>query len=503
MERSFIKNLNKTEISVSEKQYYLEKYILYNLKKSFQSTGETLFTEYIISNKESEATRFDAVIPRDWKGLKGPIIVEIKNEIKKESFEKITQNINRLSSSNIKTFLIIVNKDFVDSIDFLDYQNTWNQIIGSKIKLVIWDTNKLNENILARFNDLEEPSYSELEKSSYKDAITQKNNKNIEEENIGLLKNSFKSEKVVLFLGSGVSKEYELPLWEELIQGLSNNVINIIENLHYLEKDMLNKELSNLLGSNPILAANYLESGILNNSSTLTETNEVKNKFYPQLQSVLYQKYKSNSYPSTQLKYLAKGIIESYNKNGIQKVITYNYDDLLQQELNKTDESFKFQTVFERPSADINDFPIYHVHGFLPKDEKLYPNYKMEDQELIFTEESYFKLQKNEESWRNNVQVEALKNHTVIMLGLSLNDPNLRRLLIETRQSTETKNYILLRSASKNDSEYLSVLEEEVSSKFLTLHHQILEGNFKKLGVEVLWYENHGDVAGILKQIFS
>nr|WP_244965126.1 SIR2 family protein [Planococcus koreensis] len=265
---------------------------------------------------------------------------------------------------------------------------------------------------------------------------------------------------------------------------------------------MLKKELNYLLGSNTLLAANYLESGISNPEAELGEPNYRK-EFNQRLRGVLYEKYEEPSNSDSQLKEIAEKIVSSKKNRGITKVITYNYDDLLQREIKKANPDFEIETVFRGDVAQSNRFPIYHVHGFLPEDDSKYKEYEIKDQEIVFTEKSYFDLQQlKNKSERNRVQSKALRRNIVVMVGLSLNDPNLRRLLLETEKEAEVKTYVLLHSHSIKKSKYLKDLKTQVGNRFLERHHQILRQNLLKLGVDVIWYENHEDVVKILKQIF-
>lgn len=509
MEEKPFEKLQNKDVPISEKQYMFEKYILHHFLKEFKLKKETIFTDYVVKTTDHSSLKFDAILPKDWKMLKGPILLEMRKNINKNIFSKIARNVNSLPKNEIKTFLLILNVDSI-SIDKLIYRKLWNDLTDGEIELAIWDLPEVERNLNFSRNQIEyiqKISFAKIEK----DLIENTTEKQTNTSNAEALRGLIKSNECVLFLGSGVSKEYELPLWNELINGLSEDVVNNLEfstgkednQLNYLEKILLKKELNELLGSNTLLAANYLESGISNPEAEPGEP-KYRKEFNRRLRRVLYENYKEPSNYDSQLKEIAKKIISSENNIGVTKVITYNYDDLLQKEIHKLQPDFQIETIFEGTASQTKNFPIYHVHGFLPEEESKYKGYKIEEQEIVFTEKSYFDLQKlNNESERNRVQSNALKNNIVIMVGLSLNDPNLRRLLLETKNGTEVTAYVLLHSHSIEKSTYLKDLENHVGERFLNRHHQILRQNLLKLGVDVVWYKNHEDVVGILNEIFS
>jgi ribosomal protein L22 len=128
---------------------------------------------------------------------------------------------------------------------------------------------------------------------------------------------------------------------------------------------------------------------------------------------------------------------------GLKSIVTYNYDNLLELGLEKfQNQKDNFQPVF-RGNQKLEDgkIPIYHVHGYIP-----YQNNDANYDEIIFSEDQYNRAFQDPFFWGNVVQVNQLTNQTGLMIGLSLSDRNIRRILDSIRnQPVFNDNYILMR----------------------------------------------------------
>lgn len=488
--------INTNELPPSAKSYYFEKSVILLFDEYLKAEKQTLFTDYKIKGR----TTFDAIIPSDFKELSGPILVEIKTSIQSNHLFKIKDSLKELpENTNVNTLLVVLGSPITKSFKS-KLINDWKKDNTTSIKLVIWDIDDLEENF-KNYNSILSNNISFLYlKNQTQESKTKQ--LSFPKDNLQKLKDIYKNEKIVLFLGSGVSKDCNLPLWDELIGGLGSEIISNLTNINYLEKKLLIKELSTLLQGSPLISASYLERGLLQ-GIVKEEAEQANSTFYTKLKDTLYKNYIDNINEKSQLHLIAQGIVNSSPSNGIKGVITYNYDDILQKHLHAIDNQYKIQSSFNDASKEPGFFPIYHVHGFLPFNESNYSDYKIEEQDIIFTESSYHKLQADVYSWRNLVQINALRDDTVVMLGLSVTDPNLRRLLLYTSQRPERKHFVFLQRYSLAKSDNLGDLDKKVSRDFLNVHHSILEESFEKLGVNVIWYDEHHDIPGLLAELFG
>src|SRR5262245_61821664 len=107
--------------------------------------------------------------------------------------------------------------------------------------------------------------------------------------------------------------------------------------------------------------------------------------------------------------------------SGIQAVVTYNYDNLLELATEGSD----FIPVW-KSSAPLKERerPIFHVHGYIPARGD-----SSELESIVFTEAQYHAAANDPYSWSNLCQIQCMSSSVGLMVGLSLTDPNMRRLL--------------------------------------------------------------------------
>jgi len=155
--------------------------------------------------------------------------------------------------------------------------------------------------------------------------------------------------------------------------------------------------------------------------------------------------------------------------------------------------------------ATAEELPIYHVHGFLPEDRSAYTN--LNRATLVFSEEGYHKIYSEPYHWSNLIQLTTLKETTCLMIGLSLTDPNLRRLLeIVPKPIDSVKHFAFMRRLdyekfTKNDGKNIVKAPVGTISKFLERHHSLNEAVMRELGINIIWYEEYDEIPKILQRI--
>ena len=118
-----------------------------------------------------------------------------------------------------------------------------------------------------------------------------------------------------------------------------------------------------------------------------------------------------------------RGSFDEGLKQLLATIITFNFDDLVEENL-KTN-FIKYKSIFkEGQRCTPVELPIYHAHGFLPRSGNL-----TKDHEVVFSEDAYHSQFIDSFSWSNLIQLNHLNQNLCLFVGLSMTDPNLRRLL--------------------------------------------------------------------------
>jgi len=321
------------------------------------------------------------------------------------------------------------------------------------------------------------------------------------------LNEAYNSKKLVIVLGAEVSKGCGLPNWNALLKKLQNNI-------HFSGNDLEDKSLIvdkfffKLFDKSKLILARNLHR----HCSFGPENND----------SVMFERFvRCALYEGTKPKYtksMAEIIrLSSFNKGEkfLDCIITYNYDDILENCLEKKDQR-NYKSVYYSEIEHNGEFPIYHVHGFLPRKGNLTDKNK-----IILDEEAYHFLYEDPGMWNNKIQSEKFKSNKCLLVGLSLTDPNLRRLLDaakKVRPNEEFHHIIALRPKLSNYKKNLKKLlkndddsfNEKINSnlkfdetvKMLKeLEEKFFEEDALSLGVQTIWAENETDIGKKLKQI--
>ncbi len=262
---------------------------------------------------------------------------------------------------------------------------------------------------------------------------------NIREQAIHEMRKAWSKKQLTLYLGAGVSVASGLPTWEQLVAAMYYDAIS-------------RKELD---GWRPF--PNYLyaiaEYHLKQSGETLDITARRLRNLYPDQNDFLEQ-LRSTLYPwineegieipdphmirrgNSTLKAVAKLCKKTNSNQGLNAVVTYNYDYLLEHVVNNK----QYQPIWNNTSLPENLLPIYHVHGFVPAEGT-----GSGGSEIVFTEDQYNLAASAPYSWSNLVQINCFSTTVGLMVGLSLSDRNMRRLLDAVmRTPGKTCNYALM-----------------------------------------------------------
>ena len=240
----------------------------------------------------------------------------------------------------------------------------------------------------------------------------------------------FRENRITLFLGAGVSASAGVPAWNTLLEELC-----IRKGISKFDADV------NSIVKGRVVIDKYKEQ---NKALELTD-------FYNDMRSVLYQNVRESKL--------------------IKSIITYNYDNLIEEEINK--EQNKCQSIFDKTRT--SQMPVYHVHGYIAKEEGQSP--------IVLGEQEYHDIYAESYNWGSVEQLHALCRTSCFFIGLSMSDPNLRRLLDISNKGgeIESSHYVFLRRVDYN----------------IPFMEKIMGG----FGVSCIWYDRHEDLPKLLDEI--
>ncbi len=239
------------------------------------------------------------------------------------------------------------------------------------------------------------------------------------------LRRAWRNGSLVPFLGAGISVEHGVPSWRTLVLELLFEESAHLRSLRAFgphHTRALASWLADYFEYDPVILSRVVKNatrrrGKRNDGLTDEQADQVF------LHAVRKHLYASRVQPAhkTSLHAVADLIERGVNERRIRAVVTFNFDDLLEQELARRKVPFHVVTDGRRSSG--RGLPIVHPHGYLPREGPLSKS------SIVFTEDDYHRLTDTVFHWALTEIVSFLRHQTVLFLGLSMSDPNLRRLL--------------------------------------------------------------------------
>lgn len=277
---------------------------------------------------------------------------------------------------------------------------------------------------------------------------------------------------VSFFLGAGVSCSANLPKWEDLLKSLLDYpAIKEGTGIFSKDYDILIKEC----GCSSIITGRYIQK----------QYEEKGLKVEDAIFDIFYKKKHPSS--STLIKELCRLIKD--NQTRVKGIITYNYDDLIEHELDAA--GVKNYPVCNNNTPE-NIFPICHVHGIIDRNK----NY---NSDIVLSETEYHDIYRRAYHWSNVEQLHALQRSNCFFIGLSMMDPNLRRLLDIVQGEYGDRD-----SNRGNMPHFAFIRQKDVGEKLgdnAAVFRDRFEGMLKSLGVYVIWYDDYSDLPVLIKEL--
>lgn len=466
----------------------IEKLVTTMLCDYISKQGKEVFSNYRVNNL-NRFLEYDIYAPDGFDEYSGNTVLEIKIiRHKRQSMKIISDTIGRFATQEkqIENLIVILVGESSERIDENFVKNS-----STTFKVNIWTTDKLTE-IFESNSGLFLSTYENLNEFLIKDTISQGINKDsqIDERKkqlyIEQLHEEYHKDNLVLFLGAGASHDAKIATWASLISELFVALINKeikkkgIQLTNYDKQSIVNS-IQNQNGYSPLLQTRFLRQGF-------------EEEFTDLVREILYKDAVDTSYLLEELGQLC---VPNRGKAGIKAIINYNFDDLIEKNLDRL--RVKYHSIYsDGIKINSDELGIYHVHGFLPQNKNEYED--LSKSLLVFSEEGYHKLLLEPYNWANMTQLNYLINDICLFIGLSMTDPNLRRLLDISSQKSdeESSNHyaILKRFSIESDS--------KLSDDIITFNHvneELQESFFKELGINIIWVDSFDEIPLILNNI--
>jgi hypothetical protein len=321
---------------------------------------------------------------------------------------------------------------------------------------------------------------------------------------------AYRDEELVLVLGAGVSMPYGLPDWNTLLQKLLLTTMSAEAEKSPERAELLARLYSTVFAPNPLIAARYLNDHYRKNDTTGLA-------FETAIRDALYEFVTGEHYTEL-FKEVRQLCIAPGRSPSLDSIITYNYDDLLERCLADIDVEIRHRPVYAvGMNPGPGELPLYHVHGFLPREEALTDAHR-----VALSDDQYHKQYADVYSWNNMVQLNKFRDSTCLFIGTSITDPNLRRLLDIARLQrgdTNVRHYVIRKhyDSAELQERLRKLLEEntdildkkraaelpldETAERLREIAETFEENDARSFGVETLWVDTFDEIPAILRQI--
>lgn len=290
---------------------------------------------------------------------------------------------------------------------------------------------------------------------------------------LAAVRQELRAGRLTLVCGAGVSVAAGIPDWNRLLVRLLERMIQRIAANHEGNlKSVSGEDLQKQYGSSALIIGKYLK-------------NNLGGDFPSELRDALYL-----TQPTSCTLIEAIGDLARPQRDGkpLDSIITFNFDSLIEEHLdaqNVRNKPIHSEAVKHRS----DELPIYHVHGYLPRGGKI-----RSGTEIVFSEDAYHSQFIDPFSWSNLVQLTKLTQNTCLFVGLSLTDPNLRRLLDVAQRKNPDK--VLAHYIIKKTPQFPGSTEAVES-----LGRLLEEQDANALGLNVIWVSDFAEIPAKLRAI--
>ncbi|MBB4119639.1 hypothetical protein GGR32_001945 [Mesonia hippocampi] len=491
--------LKKINIQDGHRGYYMfETFILNLLKIHLEKVGKPFISQ-------PRRIGFDAYAPEGIEEIEGATQIEIKFNLERFPIRRLIDQAIHIQAKVIEpepfNNLLIISPNPISN----KYRNyILHRLEDEKLpfKIKVWGPEEVNS-IVAKNRKEANAIANNLFSLRIESAVVQssKDWEKERQEKIELLNRLYKKGQFSFFLGAGVSSSAGMPDWNTLLNSL---FVTYLTNEFDNESKILDTDIEQIVNRlnqidepSALMAARYLRKG-------LDSRNTESEQFTKAITENLYKlRDTGKAIDSELIKAIVEMCMPLRTGAKVKSVITYNFDDLIERQLES--QSIQHHSIYtDNDFIDPDELPVYHVHGFLPENTDAYEG--LEKSTLVFSEEGYHLIYSDSYHWSNLVQLSNLRENHCLMVGLSMTDPNLRRLLdIASRNSDKTRHFAFMKRLTIDsfiESKEGTVIDNiDGAKKFLDRHHNLNEEIMRELGVSIIWYTTYDEIPKLLREI--
>lgn len=429
--------------------------------------GHIVYSDSI--NKFDVGKSFFEIVKNDLSDIDIVIAIITENFVN-SSWTQAEFSSVRFITNNIHVLPVVVGDVFLP--DFL----------GAIAYIKVNDQEEITETVLKVISNLsgDKESFTSFQKQGETPS-----RKNELEEKIVLLKEALIDNQLTLVCGAGISKDSSIPDWNELLVNILNEAF-FNENLDIPESKISAEDLISLMPQSNLILGKYLRLVLKNDFEKVVQKHLYA--YYNQNRdfesSIIVQGHEIINYAleTNMMKAIVELARPKRRGKRLESIITFNFDDLIECVLSK--HNIEYCPIWKEGQIyGVDALPIFHVHGFLPNQKEI------DSPNLVFSEEAYHSQFIDPYSWSNLIQLNTFSTNICLFVGLSLSDPNLRRLLdISWRRNQRCKHYIIIRKApQKNRTDEIATM--------------LFEQDANSLGLNVIWCSDFSEIPGILSSI--
>ncbi|MDR3710048.1 MAG: TIR domain-containing protein [Capsulimonadaceae bacterium] len=303
------------------------------------------------------------------------------------------------------------------------------------------------------------------------------------------LREEFAKGNLSLFCGAGISISAGIPGWSVLLKHLISQLFSRVGEKTAIDtRSSVVDVYQHFFNLPPVVIAQYLKNGL---GRDFKET-------------VRRALYAGDPTSSPLIDAICELCRPQRERKSLSSIVTFNFDDLVEQNLGRN--RIRYRSIYREGQRTVSsELPIYHVHGFLPREGAL-----DETQDLVFSSDAYHTQFIDPFSWSNLTQLNHLSQNTCLFVGLSMTDPNLRRLLdVSMRKNPEkTLNHFVFRKRYDVDECAQAIAAsgiqgraEEHALRLVETAEILEEKDANALGLNLIWVNDFCEIGDVLHSL--